>query len=146
MDLSFRKNDGPTKRLTVKWHNMMHTIHKKPPEDDRIFSAPQPRQHTAQNSGPTSLSSSESDSESETESDDGFRWVNIPQADVTGVEHQKFITDELNIDPLSPFLLDILSKQPRLMPPTPVAIPVHVCPTQLFSSVPEEDEWEKFSI
>jgi hypothetical protein len=77
---------------------------------------------------------------------DGFGWVDMPQTDITGIEYQKFIADELNIDPSSPFLLDILSDQPRVLPLVPAATPVRVVSTQLSSSVPWEDEWETFPI
>jgi hypothetical protein len=64
------------------------------------------------------LSSSECDSKpEEAEPGDGFGWVDMPQNDIMGVECQKFIADELNIEPSSPFLLNILSDQPQPMPP-----------------------------
>jgi hypothetical protein len=57
----------------------------------------------------------------------------MPQNDVTAAEYRKFIADELNIniDSSSPFLLDITSDQPQVLPPVPVAAPVCVVLTRL---------------
>jgi hypothetical protein len=112
---------------------MKQIIHGKPSEDDRIFSALKPHQSVVQTSSSTSLSSSECDSEpEEAKPDDGFGWVDMPQNDIMGVECWKFIADELKIDPSSPFLLDILSDQPQLLPLVPLVL--------------EDNEWEIFPI
>lgn len=124
---------------------MKATIDGKSSDDDRVFTKPKARENATQTVVPFSPSS-ESSSEEEPESDDGFRWVNRPLEDVTGVECRKFIADELNIDPSSPFLLDILSDQPRVAAPIPAAAPMRVSATRLSSPVPEDDEWETFTI
>ena len=92
---------------------------------------------------PNIVSSSESDSETEeAEPDDGFGWVNMPQNDITGVECRKFIADELNVDPSSPFLLDILSEHTGAASGS--CCYFFTC--LLSSSVPEEGEWDTFPI
>ena len=95
---------------------MKATIREKSSDNDKVFTVPKSCENIAhlQTVAPVS-SSLESSSEEEPDSDDGFRWVNQPLDDVMGVECGKFIVDELNIDPSSPFLLDILLDQPQVV-------------------------------
>jgi hypothetical protein len=104
--------------------------------------APSPTIHTEVS---THYSGSDTESNSDSESSDGFEWLDKPEANVTGIESQKFNIGNLNIDTGSTFFLDFLSDQPQAASVANSAAPSNHKPVATTSSlVPDESECGKW--